>query len=280
MPLDLEKEFSTWVRFKNKRYFQDYQRIQRLMLDEDAFLTRLEVLEQAVQAAYSDPERLLARAERSQNAEKGVMALVLREKELAHGFKASVREVPTLTGIIPGPVFLDLVSRGHPMKDVGVSRDHGEYTHRVQWYVIAVDHEQEAYHHTPLELYQYIYAFGPPVDPGPLKGSMWDCLFDRPGYDPPPPDDIDDYLANRETRYHSHFSCPENLNRFLLDEATGRARFPFLWKCMSARDQKRGRQIDEGGSYQGFIGRYVDKLADSDRHEARPDAQANIWWKR
>lgn len=284
MPVDLNKEFSTWVRFSNSKYFEDYLRIQRLMLDEEAFLERADVLESAVREAYDDPSRIETLAKKNSHLEKGVLAAVLRDKESRHGFKAGVQEVPTLTGVISGEKFLMIVDQGRPMKDVGVSRDHGEYTHRIQWYIIMVDHERSKYKHAPLELYRHIYKLGPPINPGPLKSSMWDCLFDRPGYDQPSPeDDMEDYMRERETRYHSHFTCPENLNRFLLDAQTGMKRLPFLWKCMSVRDAKRGRQIAEsGGTIETFKQAYARKLATTTRHATKPelDDNNNIWWKR
>lgn len=58
----------------------------------------------------------------------------LMEKERRWGFSSTLA---ILTGELQPHEFFDCLRNGYPLKDPGAGRSHGEYSHRIQWYMIA-----------------------------------------------------------------------------------------------------------------------------------------------
>lgn len=86
----------------------------------------------------------------------GVLQRVLLKKENKHGFNGSdgaklppelaahavPGQVPTLTGFFHPESFLKLlVGQGIHFKDPGAGNNHGEFTHRIQWWVVVSEYE-------------------------------------------------------------------------------------------------------------------------------------------
>lgn len=283
MPLDLKKCFPPFRRLRNFKYFADYERIQRILLDEQRFLGLARGLDEAIRKALEERDEFSAVIDGP--LEKTVMATVLREQELKHGFKAKPQEVPVLTGVVSAETFLNIIDQGRPMKDVLVSFAHGEYTHRIQWYIITLDYEQNrsAYHKTPLELYRYTYELGPCEPRAYLRENMWACLFDRPEKDDPSDKPVKDTRSSRNDDAHSHFSCPEYLHAYLVDPMRSRPLLPSLHKVVKYRHDKRVREGERLGGFGEFKKSYIEKMKDSNNHLPEvnnPNDLDKIFWKK
>jgi hypothetical protein len=207
-----------------------------------------------------------------------------KEQEEKFGFKAAPQEVPVLTGVITAAAFLKIIDEGRPMKDVGVSFEHGEYTHRIQWYIITLDYEQnpKRYNKTPLALYRYIYELGACDPTSYLRENMWACLFDRPEQDQSGDKAVRDKASFKEDD-HSHFSCPEYLHGYLIDPKRGGVSVRNLHKVVKYRHDKRVQAGQKLGGFSEFKKQYIQKLKDSENHITEvKDAKdlEKIFWKR
>lgn len=269
MAVDLKAAFPGYKQSRYRLHFKDYRRIQRIMLNPGEFLPLAGVLDADVGL-----ERV------NSGGDKGVLAQVLRTRELAHGFKAAPREIPTWTGVVSADTFFSTIETGRVMKDVGVSFQHGEYTHRIQWYVIMVDYDlnRGAYNNTPLELYKNIYKLGQTANPSGNRMNMWDCLFDRASFDDwgehtdryPDPGD---YFQARTpgSEFDCSFTCPENLNAYLLDVNAGGALLHHLHAVLRRRHNKRTVNGDSGQAFTQWKTQYIQKLKTEGRY-------STAWW--
>lgn len=74
----------------------------------------------------------------------GILKKILMAEELKWGFngsEAEPTELPTLSGFVHPDSFNDLLLRqARHWKDPGASIHHGEYTHRLQWWIICCEH--------------------------------------------------------------------------------------------------------------------------------------------
>lgn len=112
---------------------------------------------------------------------KGLLSKALKQVEKAHGIKG---EVATLFGNISPQSFVDeLIKKRRPFKDPGAGPGHGEYTHRIQWFIIC---QSEFFPHKTVEVgavYEQIGKwFFPEVNglTGKVNNlSLWDALVDR-----------------------------------------------------------------------------------------------------
>lgn len=98
--------------------------------------------------------------------------------------------VPGMTGGVGGMDFLRILLRhGYQWKDVGAgATDHGEYTHRLQWYAITANNETSpdlSLTNTPLEIFRSMGClFARSTWPLPLdqqvehKTTLWEVIFD------------------------------------------------------------------------------------------------------
>jgi hypothetical protein len=127
----------------------------------------------------------------------------LRRKEAEAGFGAP--KVPL--GILPGDVFVGLLRSGTVLDDFGAGLQHGELSHRIQWYAI-IDfmqgegkNDERLAKHTPLDLFKKINDA--PYSPDRQGNTMWGSVLDA------------GTKADAPT-----YSAPGTLNRDLL-EASG-----------------------------------------------------------
>lgn len=167
-----------------------------------------------------------------------VMSGFLNNFETKHGFNGgngtevmNKLEVPynegqavKVPGFLPGPDFRSLlISRARHFKDPGTSAMHGEFTHRLQWYIICESAiKADTYTATPTAMFQACAAPHWCVGGNP-KASMgvWDFLFEGgvPGTsDFRKAETFNEYLilaSDKAHQYHSQLW-------FLSDLAMGR----------------------------------------------------------
>lgn len=86
--------------------------------------------------------------------------------------KTTTPKVPYMVSVVSAKTFEFQLLNSQHWKDVGVSAMHGEYTHRIQWYVISAVRVVPAPAKIMSELAHY-----PPN--GLNQSALWDCLFDR-----------------------------------------------------------------------------------------------------
>lgn len=156
-----------------------------------------------------------------------LLTATLDSFERDHGFVCLGERLPNYAGFVFGHVFREAIAQKQHWKDVGAGPAHGEYTHRLQWYLLiharivtSVPPNQEA------DVYQSIA----PWQKG--KTNLWTFLFDRMrSEDPVVRDDADD------------FRCPENLNEWLTGDAAPDF-CPVLRAFLRARESKRQATYD------------------------------------
>ncbi len=125
------------------------------------------------------------------------VALGAKEKE------AGFSEHPLIPlGILPADVFVGLLSSGNVLDDYGAGLQHGELSHRIQWYAIidafGTDLKTSA---TPIDMYKAMNSA--PFNAGRMGNTMWGHVLDA------------GTRADQTT-----YSAPGTLNRDLL-ESTG-----------------------------------------------------------
>jgi len=161
---------------------------QRYLTDPDFFKMALNYLEgQLVQAKV--------------NGTKKILSNELADKEVSCGlFNPGVN---IYYQVLSEDAFKHLTTRRMQFKDVGAGFVHGEYTHRIQWYV-CIFHQSEGFKNDqyiaplkegepplrhqfiPSELFEFINTFGLKIHKRhwPRQqvsggGFLWDTLFDR-----------------------------------------------------------------------------------------------------
>ena len=128
-------------------------------------------------------------------------------------------------------------------KDPGVSANHGEHTHRIQWYIISktnlVDDPAAVLVGMKDHLSQKDNANG-----------LWDCVFDR----------LPRWMTFKHflARDGKDFRCPEHLNLWLKERSES---YPVLATYLTQRFEKRGNMPEE--RIQQFVD-WMERHADSD----------------
>jgi Family of unknown function (DUF5636) len=147
----------------------------------------------------------------------------LDEFERQHGFVVVGERLPNYVGFIGGTVFAEALSQGYHWKDIGAEEVHGEYTHRLQWYLVisagvikTVSSNQEVTVYKSIAGWQIVRK----------SKYLWTRLFDLNSWDTAINGDKED------------FRCPENLNGWLT--GTEAPEFcPVLRSFLRARMAKR-----------------------------------------
>jgi len=179
-----------------------------------------------------------------------LLSAVLSRVEQHNGFTIVEQEtqehklaiVPLVTGFIQPPDFLKLVKAGVHWKDPGVPGDHGEYTHRIQWFILLTS--ELRFDKSMLEIYKGIGSWYIQNDEIKDKNnevrflSVWDMLFDRSQAGQKQLQSY--YVTHEETDFRS----PENLNRYLIDPKN-QDKYPLLSALLTGRHYKRKCQYDD-----------------------------------
>ncbi|HET9958481.1 MAG TPA: LirA/MavJ family T4SS effector [Polyangiaceae bacterium] len=163
------------------------------------------------------------------NHMQNVLSEVLGQLELANGltlFPVGGRSASvTMTGVVQPTYFRNQISSGRPFKDPTVPLGHGEFTHRIQWYLVfrTVRVPQGGWG----AFYRWV---GRMFAPGGL--GLWDILFDR--------NKVGRGGANGpyDTAAVTDFRSPENLHRHLRHLVA----CPVLRGFIEGRHRKRKNQ--------------------------------------
>lgn len=126
--------------------------------------------------------------------------------------------------VLDKKTFKSEAQTGMQFKDI-INPDHGEYTHRIQWYVALHSHLKLL---TPrpetVNLFKFINS----------TADLWVWMFDRNKMDNSNPPNTDS---------PHDFRCPENFNNWLTEDAQTKA-YPLLCHFLSERRKKRESSID------------------------------------
>lgn len=134
--------------------------------------------------------------------------------------------------VVDAADFRNQLALGRHWKDPGVPGAHGEFTHRIQWYVVIASGILPP--GVPVQVFKRCAAWVSPLMPavnGASEVDLWQTLCDRDRFNG------GQSIAVRADSVND-FRCPEHLGEYLantIDPAT----YPLLHGFLSARAQKR-----------------------------------------
>jgi hypothetical protein len=161
---------------------------------------------------------------------------VLYEWEAKSGFTVDPGgKVDILFGN-PGSLFNDQLRDGRPFKDVGAGKEHGESTHRIQWFIAGVGLGLPNAGSLFMDVKRWISvaAHLGINGAGAKRRYLWEFLFDRDGI---PSNAAAVHFACVDA---NDFRAPSNLNRALMLPNAG---CPILTWCLDDRYQKRNNEV-------------------------------------
>lgn len=157
-------------------------------------------------------------------AEKRAMGQILMASERTWGVNIDANGSARITALrmLEPDEFEEQFKGAKLFKDPGVSANHGEYTHRIQWYIIAMQKVVS----DPVKL---LNTMGDHMATPQNANGLWDCLFDR--------------LRSTQTgskyflaKNFNDFRCPEYFNLWLKEQAED---YPYLAVYLDKRFKKR-----------------------------------------
>jgi len=121
-----------------------------------------------------------------------VLTDVLGKYELHHGFQQSGVKVPVYVDNVKTSLFVQALKERRHWKDVGAGRYHGEFTHRIQWYLLSAGGVSALLIKEPALVFATLGDYQR-ENPG---RTLWDDLCDRRALETPNKDDwrVPDYL--------------------------------------------------------------------------------------
>ena len=136
--------------------------------------------------------------------------------------------------------FRKLITEGVPMKDVGAAGGHGEFTHRLQWYLIGTSGivaPRELF-----ELYKLVgttpYMGGKVEEDKQGQRSLWDAVVDRDEKTADfVPWKVEEWKKKGEVTLDAR--SPTNLNQYIIE---GLQKCPLLSAMFAARATKRKKK--------------------------------------
>jgi hypothetical protein len=254
--------------FKNEyeKYLYDYKLIQTWLTDPDHFVPALEFLNSEL-AKSKDTNKKLTN--------------VLLKREQFYGIN---REgAPIYTAVLGGPEFVAMNRKGVLPKD-HVTPDHGEFTHRLHWYIVLYKATQGFIKQPSATFYNSVLnllmkttqaTYKPPKEGWPvLEGtkdglettslSMWEALFDRRPF------------PGLYTLAEDWLTCPEMFTALLVPKdvefnpfyrkAQGSKTLTRVAPALSAEitkryNKRRGEIKDHGGTQASWSEWYTKKKA-------------------
>ena len=165
-----------------------------------------------------------------------VTVLAEDEKDCAYPEQKDAKFHPRyFVGFLKRETFLDTIRSGRHWKDVGASPLHGEYTHRLQWYLIA--NSGDIPRNQVGALYRFVGGFrDESKDPDSIgQKDLWPRLCDRPRMDMGGGNPGD-------TTKPSDFRAPEHITRFFLNSGND---YPILKAFIVARFEKRSQGMGD-----------------------------------
>lgn len=141
---------------------------------------------------------------------RALLTKALDKFERSHGFVVPAK-LPIFAGFVFGNVFKDTIKNRMHFKDIGAGVNHGEFTHRIQWYaavkagaLVTVDKEDAG------TVYGAIHRW---LNKSPGKGArllqLWNYIFDM----------NTPLLGKGESLGKDDFRAPENFNLWLTGDA-------------------------------------------------------------
>lgn len=240
-------------------YLEDYARIASLMTDVATcriYLARLSThlsflcheRRMIVKGALGVPTRELKTKTYRKRGVQGSRTVVKHNKvftdffnewEALQGFNQGVTQVeggrpslpdqlinlpgqaPTLTEFVAPDDFRKyLLKHGYHWKDSGVGASHGEFTHRIHWYIICeyALAKPNWLSHKPIELFR---KCGDPETVFPYGGKgIWDYIIDSGGKNIAPTQVTQGGAVNPNQMKDNYFRQPEFLHSFLCQNET------------------------------------------------------------
>lgn len=165
-----------------------------------------------------------------------LLTTVLTKMEDAEGFSFRTwlnKKAQLYVSVIDPTVFRSQLASGYHWKDPGVPGSHGEFTHRIQWYLICKSGILGA-RGTAADVFkrtaQYVVQLMPAVN-GATETDLWQALCDR-----------DRYNGAQSIAFRADstldFRCPEHFNEYMTNSLSY-ATYPVLRSFLVARFQKR-----------------------------------------
>lgn len=161
-----------------------------------------------------------------------ILSTVLQKNEQSYSFSFN-----TFLGYVPEAKFREQLQNGAQFKDPTVPGVHGEFTHRIQWYMITASGGGLT---MPADGWLNFYKWVGGVEhtkaatddkPKWKVLGLWDALFDRN------PKKGDNANGPYNTQSKKDFRSPENLNLYLLEGKLSTC--PLLLAFLQGRFEKR-----------------------------------------
>lgn len=164
-----------------------------------------------------------------------VLTDALKDNEIVNGFKVgNSNERPAIIVGNAGASFNTLLRAKQPFKDIGAGREHGENSHRIQWYLIS---KLGGLDNSITDIYSKLPGWKTTYQ-APRYFYMWEFLVDRDGVP------TNAAIIPFKTADQADFRAPSNVNRWLM---TGRTSgLELLEACLTNRFNRRhGLMMDE-----------------------------------
>ncbi len=153
--------------------------------------------------------------------------------EKANGFEVPPDDKTDILFGNPGKLFNEQLGKGRAFKDLGAGPEHGEFSHRIQWFLIGHGLKIENTGNVYKDIKRWISKEALPALNGGVGGRryLWEYLFDRDGV----PSNANSVAFKAES---DDFRGPSNLNHYLRGEAVA-PRYPLLNRSLRERFAKR-----------------------------------------
>ncbi|MFN9482947.1 MAG: LirA/MavJ family T4SS effector [Pseudanabaena sp.] len=223
--------------FKKGIDIDDLEEIQELLEDKSEVQRYLKILEERVNRMFekSGSEKKYTRALDMALWEEEKMWMDIESSEVSsERSKGHVELIPESGGQEEQDAFMTKIRGGKPLKDVGAAISHGEYAHRIQWYVLRMAAKEVGSTTWLRSLYKVLGAseYIKVVDSikAPVLNytwTLWGALVDIPAS-----------LEKEETIGNVGYSAPVNLTKDL-SEGAGEMKYSMIQLAVLNRRLKR-----------------------------------------
>jgi len=223
--------------FKKGINIDDLEEIQELLEDKSEVQRYLKILEERVNRMFekSGSEKKYTRALDMALWEEEKIWMDIEDSEVSsERSKGHVELIPESGGQEEQDAFMTKIRGGKPLKDVGAAISHGEYAHRIQWYVLRMAAKEVGSTTWLRSLYKVLGAseYIKVVDSikAPVLNytwTLWGALVDIPAS-----------LEKEETIGNVGYSAPVNLTKDL-SEGAGEMKYSMIQLAVLNRRLKR-----------------------------------------
>jgi Family of unknown function (DUF5636) len=157
--------------------------------------------------------------------------------------------VQTYVAFLNADSFRAQLKLGHHWKDPGVPGNHGEYTHRLQWYLLA-----NALKDVVKEPVKQFMRIGGVIDPNKenAPSGLWDALFDR-----------NDGEGSTKFKVQGNVTdcrSPESLTKFIVDNVNA-DKWPLVhWFIKSRMNKRQTKRLNEFTAAKAYVDRKIEKF--------------------